>query len=578
MGKIRILDERTANQIAAGEVVERPASVVKELVENALDAGATEIRIRVSRGGVEEIRVLDDGEGMDSGDLLLAVERHATSKLTRLDELSSLGTLGFRGEALPSIASVSLMTLESCPGASGEGHRLRVEGGSVLPPESVGHPRGTTVTVRSLFFNAPARRKFLRAASTETGHVADVVSRIALAHFDRRFLLEADGKTLVDAPPAAHRSERVRQIFGAGTADALIRFERQAGPYRVSGFASRPDFTRSSTRDQWLFVNGRAVRDRGILHAIAGAYHTLLPRGRHPFVLIFLEVPADRVDVNVHPAKWEVRIADSGAIHEMVRHAIRSALEEERPLARLDGLVPAPVPAVATSGAGRRETQSLSGAPSESWEFSAGTPGATTLFDAAGGGPRSLVPLGQYRESYILASDEEGLVIVDQHAAHERVLYEQILREAEERSARRQALLFPLTLEMDPARSRCLEEGREDLERLGFLLEPFGPRTFLVREVPALLGNADPAALLRDLADDFEGTAGARSLEKVRDRLAATTACHAAVKVDFPLTPEKMSYLLQELFRTSSPMTCPHGRPVLLRLSHRELEKSFHRR
>ena len=578
MGKIRILDERTANQIAAGEVVERPASVVKELVENALDAGATEIRIRVSRGGVEEIRVLDDGEGMDSGDLLLAVERHATSKLTRLDGLSSLGTLGFRGEALPSIASVSLMTLESCPGASGEGHRLRVEGGSVLPPESVGHPRGTTVTVRSLFFNAPARRKFLRAASTETGHVADVVSRIALAHFDRRFLLEADGKTLVDAPPAAHRGERVRQIFGAGTADALIRFERQAGPYRVSGFASRPDFTRSSTRDQWLFVNGRAVRDRGILHAIAGAYHTLLPRGRHPFVLIFLEVPADRVDVNVHPAKWEVRLADSGAIHEMVRHAIRSALEEERPLARLEGLVPAPVPAVATSGAGRRETQSLSGAPSESWEFSAGTPGATTLFDAAGGGPRSLVPLGQYRESYILASDEEGLVIVDQHAAHERVLYEQILREAEERSARRQALLFPLTLEMDPARSRCLEEGREDLERLGFLLEPFGPKTFLVREVPALLGNADPAALLRDLADDFEGTAGARSLEKVRDRLAATTACHAAVKVDFPLTPEKMSYLLQELFRTSSPMTCPHGRPVLLRLSHRELEKSFHRR
>ena len=230
----------------------------------------------------------------------------------------------------------------------------------------MGHPRGTTVTVRSLFFNAPARRKFLRAASTETGHVADVVSRIALAHFDRRFLLEADGKTLVDAPPAAHRGERVRQIFGAGTADQLIRFERQAGPYRVSGFASRPDFTRSSTRDQWLFVNGRAVRDRGILHAITGAYHTLLPRGRHPFVLIFLEVPADRVDVNVHPAKWEVRLADSGAIHELVRHAIRSALEEERPLARLDGFVPAPGPggpvaaAAAPSGSGWRGSHSRS--------------------------------------------------------------------------------------------------------------------------------------------------------------------------------------------------------------------------
>ena len=576
MGKIRILDERTANQIAAGEVVERPASVVKELLENALDAGATEIRIRVSRGGVEEIRVLDDGEGMDSRDLLLAVERHATSKLTRLEELSALGTLGFRGEALPSIASVSIMTLESCPGAPGEGCRLRVEGGSVSPPESVGHPRGTTVTVRSLFFNAPARRKFLRAASTETSHVADIVSRIALAHFDRRVLLEADGKTLVDAPPATHRGERVRQIFGAGTADQLIRFERQAGPYRVSGFASRPDFTRSSTRDQWLFVNGRAVRDRGILHAITGAYHTLLPRGRHPFVLIFLEVPSDRVDVNVHPAKWEVRLADSEAIHELVRHAIRSALEEERPLARLDGFVP--VPAAVPSGSGWSGSPSRAARASESWEFSPGTPGATTLFDAASGGLGSLVPLGQYRESYILASDAEGLVIVDQHVAHERVLYEQILREAEERSVKRQALLFPLTLEMDPARSRWLEEGREDLERLGFLLEPFGPRTFLVREVPALLGNTDPTALLRDLADDLEGPAGPRSLEKVRDRLAATTACHAAVKVNFPLTPEKMSYLLQELSRTSSPMTCPHGRPVLLRLTHRQLEKSFHRR
>ena len=578
MGRIRILDERTANQIAAGEVVERPASVVKELAENALDAGATEIRIRIARGGVEEIRVLDDGEGMDSRDLLLAVERHATSKLTRLEDLSALGTLGFRGEALPSIASVSVLTLESCPGAAGEGQRLRVEGGSVSPPESVGHPRGTTVTVRSLFFNAPARRKFLRAASTETGHVADVVSRIALAHFDRRFFLEADGKTLLDAPPAAHRGERVRQIFGPGTADQLIRFERRAGPYRVSGFASRPDFTRSSTRDQWLFVNGRAVRDRGILHAVSGAYHTLLPRGRHPFVLIFLEVPADRVDVNVHPAKWEVRLADSGAIHELVRHAIRSALEEERPLARLDGLAPAPVAAPPVSGSGWRENHFRTAVPEESWEFSRDVPAATALFDAAGGGPGSLVPLGQYRESYILASDEEGLVIVDQHAAHERVLYEQILREAQQGNVGRQALLFPLTLETDPARARRIEEGREDLEGLGFLLEPFGPRTFLVREVPALLGQADPESLLRDLADDLEGGTGPGALEKVRDRLAATTACHAAVKVDFPLTPEKMSYLLQELLRTSSPMTCPHGRPVLLRLPHRELEKSFRRR
>jgi len=583
LGKIRVLDERTANQIAAGEVVERPASVVKELVENSLDAGAADIQIRIARGGEEEIRVLDDGEGMDSRDLVLAVRRHATSKITRLEELSSLGTLGFRGEALPSVASVSRVTLESRTGAAGEGCRLRVEGGAVSPLESVGHPRGTTVTVRSLFFNAPARRKFLRAASTETGHVADVVSRIALAHFDRRFLLESDGKTLLDAPPASHRGERVRQIFGSGIAAQLVPFERQAGPYRVSGFASRPDFTRASTRDQWIFVNGRPVRDRGILHAVSGAYHTLLPRGRHPFVLIFLEVPSDRVDVNVHPAKWEVRLADSGAIHELVRLAIRSSLNEERPVARLEGLAPAPAPAVSRPAAvPHHPAQSAHSAPAaaatESWEFSPGAGAATTLFEEAGRGLRNLVPLGQYRESYILASDAEGLVIVDQHVAHERILYEQILREGEEKSARRQALLFPLTLELDPARARRLEEGREDLERLGFLLEPFGDRTFLVREVPAVLGTGDAGALLRDLADDLEGPHGQRSMERVRDRLAATTACHAAVKVNFPLTQDKMSYLLQELARTASPMTCPHGRPILLRLPHRDLEKSFHRR
>jgi DNA mismatch repair protein MutL len=583
VGRIRVLDERTANQIAAGEVVERPASVVKELVENSLDAGATEIRIQVARGGVEEIRVLDNGEGMDPEDMTLSLRRHATSKIARLEELSDLKTLGFRGEALPSIASVSRMTLESCPDDTGKGCRLTAEGGESLAPGSVGHPRGTTVTVRSLFFNAPARKKFLRAPGTESGHITETISRIALAHFDRRFFLEADGRTVLDAPPCATRGERVAQIFGRGVAEQLVRFDRAAGPYRASGHASRPDFTRSSPRDQWLFVNGRPVRDRGVLHAIAGAYHTLLPRGRYPFVLLFLEIPPDRVDVNVHPAKGEVRLADSGAIHELVRNAVRSALEGERPLGRMEGLAPVPSPASAVvlrqeeRYHPRGEAAAGAGSASGEWEFPA-SGFTTSLFDSPGRGLGALVPLAQYRESYILASDSEGLVIVDQHVAHERVLYEEILRESGGGDVPHQALLFPLTLEMDPVRAGRLESGRAHLDRLGFQLEPFGPRSFLLREVPAILGSADLPALLRDLADDLEGEAGPESLDKLRDRLAATTACHAAVKVNFPLTPEKMSYLLLKLAQTDTPMTCPHGRPILLRLSQKDLEKGFHRR
>ncbi|HTK56257.1 MAG TPA: DNA mismatch repair endonuclease MutL, partial [Gemmatimonadales bacterium] len=351
MGKIRPLEAHTANQIAAGEVIERPASVVKELIENSLDAGAGEIRVQVSRGGEAEIRVLDDGEGMDADDLLLSLGRHATSKLTSLDELARLETLGFRGEALPAIASVSRMILESCPDDSARGCRLRVDGGKVSAPETAGHPRGTSVTVRSLFFNAPARRKFLRSAGTESGHIAETLHRFALAHFDRRFFLEADGKVVLDAPPALHRSERASQVFGAGLTKRLIPFEGSAGAYRVSGFASRPDFTRSSSRDVWLFVNGRIVRDRGLLHAVAGAYHTLLPRGRHPFALVFLEVPPERLDVNVHPAKWEVRLAEPGVVHEALRQAIASALRRERPVTALSGF--APIPAAEREETGR---------------------------------------------------------------------------------------------------------------------------------------------------------------------------------------------------------------------------------
>ena len=583
MAKIRKLDPRTADQIAAGEVVERPASVVKELIENSLDAGSVAIRVEIARGGVEEIRVLDDGVGMDGEDLELAVERHATSKLARIEDLAGLRTLGFRGEALPAIASVSRLVLESCPDASGRGRRVRVDGGERLPSEEVGHPRGTTVTVRSLFYNTPARRKFMKSETTEQEQILDVVSRSALAHFDRRLALASGGRTILDLPPAPSRAERVRQLFGDGIAAQLVPFVRQAGPLSAAGFASKPELHRASARDVRLFVCGRPVRDRGLMSAVLHAYATLLPRGRYPFVLLFLDLPPERVDFNVHPAKWEVRFADAGGMFELVRGAIRSALQDERPIVSMAGFeTPSADPDPAASFPVSAQGFESVAEPAAGWTFSASPdaasqagPGAP-LSEAPAHGER-LRPLAQYRDSYILASDEDGLVIVDQHAAHERILYERLLREARDRRVPRQALLFPASLELGVERSEKLRAGRARLEELGFSLEPFGENSWLLREVPAILADVDLRSLVADLADDL-GAPGSGSFEARMDRLAATAACHAAVKVNHPLTSEKMAYILDSLGETSSPMTCPHGRPVVLRIRHEALEKNFLRR
>ena len=577
---IRLLDPKTANQIAAGEVVERPASVVKELVENSLDAGAVGVRVEVAGGGLDVIRVLDDGSGMGRDDLLLCLERHATSKITAIEDLATLGTLGFRGEALPSIASVSHLTLESACAESEVGHRVEVQAGRRGEAEPIAHPRGTSITVRHLFFNTPARRKFLRSPATETASIADTLSRIALAHFDRRFALSADGKTLLDLPPVARRADRVGQVFGKAVADQLLPFARQTSSHQTAGFVSVPAFTRSSSRDIRLYVNGRPVRDRGILAAVIQAYATLLPRGRHPFVLLFLDLPPGQVDFNVHPSKGEVRFADSGFVFEMVRNALLDALQGKRPVTTLrDGALQARAPGEdgRTSFAPSLARPDAIAGAGEDWQFS-GVQEHRAVSEPALPGMSRMVPLAQYRESYILASDESGLVIVDQHAAHERILYEQILRSMREGTVKRQALLFPLSVDLDPARSCRVKEGLAGLEKLGFRVEPFGETSWLIRETPALLEDADPAALLRDLADEAGNPGSPGEADKLRDRMAATTACHAAIKVRFPLTSEKMSYLLDELGRTQSPMTCPHGRPVVLRMTHLELERNFRRR
>ena len=582
--RIRVLDPRTANQIAAGEVVERPASVVKELVENSLDAGAGSVRVELVRGGLSEILVLDDGSGMNGEELALSLERHATSKIGRIEDLAELTTLGFRGEALPSIASVSRTVIESAPDESGRGSRVVVHGGKAGGVEHVGHPRGTSVAVRELFFNTPARRKFLRSESTELEHVLDLVSRTALAHFDRRFALSADGKTLLDLPPAQRRAERVRQIFGPSVTERLLAFSGEARSCRASGFTSHPEFTRSSTKDVRIFVNGRPVRDRGALSAILQAYATLLPRGRYPFVLLFLDLPPERVDFNVHPTKWEVRFADPGALFDLVRSSIRAALQEQRPVVPLQEFSPGANPALSMGGGsaargGSGGNFSVGESGGGQWDFSPASVSTGPVQETVRlPGLARMLPLAQYRESYILASDQSGLVIVDQHAAHERILYEQLLSGAKQSRVERQALLFPVTLELDAERSECLARGREKLASFGFGLEPFGERTWLVREAPALLGKADVTALLRDLADDLAAGGAPGEGARVLDRLAATTACHAAIKVNFALTPEKMVFLLDELQKTASPMTCPHGRPVVLRMTHQELERNFHRR
>jgi DNA mismatch repair protein MutL len=403
------------------------------------------------------------------------------------------------------------------------------------------------------------------------------MTRAALAHFDRRFTLILEGRTSLDVPAVPDRAERVRQIYGGAVADRLVRFSLTSGPYRASGFTSRPDFTRSTTRDQRLFVNGRPIRDRGLLRAIAEAYHTLLPARRFPFVILFLEVPPERVDVNVHPAKWEVRFAEGRLLFDLTRRAIRGALADQRPVPALslsvlpdsppapeDSVRTAPVPAV--------------GERTEEWRFAPEVPGEAARTAPLPTAAARLTPLAQYRDSYILAADEEGLAIVDQHVAHERVLYEKLLKEAGRERVERQSLLFPRTMEVDPLLDRRLSAGAESLGRLGLALERFGEGAWVIREVPALLGPADPAALVQDLAEELGRGGEGESWDRLQHRLAATTACHAAVKVNFPLTVEKMAFLLDELARTDNPMTCPHGRPIILRLTHLELEKSFRRR
>jgi DNA mismatch repair protein MutL len=689
MGRIHVLSEQVANKIAAGEVVERPASVVKELLENALDAGATRIKISVEAGGKKLIQITDNGCGMVRDDAMLAFERHATSKIKDAEDLLSVATLGFRGEALPSIASVSRLRLETCAGSSSgiekspllpkegrngapassgmetSGTIIEINGGKIARVEEAGLPEGTSITVRDLFFNTPARKKFLKAESTELSHIASLVTHYALAHPEKHFELHSATNAMLVAPPVAGYSERVYQVFGKETLDQLIPvaavqnlehvglpqpppWRRQEpepddeggrgagatpGEMRLHGFVSKPEIQKLNRNSIYVFVNGRLIRDRLVQHGLTEAYRNIIPPSVYPVVLLFLELPAGEVDVNVHPSKTEVRFRQATVLHDFVRDTVRAALMKARPAPQFTTEIHAHATASSGLTPGAREWEPASDIVAES--------GGRAFYDPAGGAGfalqapvappvsarfqfeggiaveanaaiavargmesrfaeevpdngcapaievheeeptlealATLRPLGQIRNSFILAVNEDGLWIVDQHVAHERVLFERVLKQRGAKGVESQRLLMPIVLELTPAQQAVFAEIADELQYNGFEAEPFGARSVAVKVAPAGVDAGAVEKMLHELLDQISREEQSLNLEKIRGRIAASIACHAAIKVNMPLEQNKMEWLLAELAKTDHPMSCPHGRPVVLRYSVKDIQKAFKR-
>lgn len=576
MGRIRVLDDAVVNRIAAGEVVERPASVLKELLENALDAGARSIDVLLEGGGKRRIRVTDDGEGMDRDDCILAVERHATSKIGRAHPLVGIETFGFRGEALPSIAAVSRFLLRSAC-RDGEGTEVEIRGGRIAGVREVAAPRGTTVEAAALFFNVPARRKFLRTDATELQRAARVASHIALSVPSLALRLVHEGRALLDLPASRDLAERVGRVLGETEAARLVRVDRTAPGLAVRGFVGRPVDAGARREPFRIFVNGRPVQDRLLSHAIAEAYGNATPKGRFPAVFVFLEIDPARVDVNVHPQKAEVRFVRPSEVHDFVRDAIASAFASSEAVPALRDLrpetaPPAPAPPSPPLAFGSvREPDAA-----DVWRPSPVTVEERDDRKEDSGPPRALA---QYLDSYIVAADAEGLVLVDQHVAHERVLFERFLRDAEADRVATQRLLFSVVVELSPDDAVLVEAEAEELRRLGFDLHAFGADAVRIEGIPSIAAALDPVVLFRELLGEASRTRSARAgAESLRHRLVTTAACHAAIKIHHPLRLEGMQALLDDLFRTANPTTCPHGRPILFRLERETIERAFRRR
>jgi len=632
MGRIRILSDIVANKIAAGEVVERPASVVKELLENSLDAGATDFRLDVESGGRRLIRLADNGCGMLRDDALLAFERHATSKLSDVKDLLSIATLGFRGEALPSIASVSRLLLETRAPEDRVGTAVEIAGGKILRCDEAALAGGTTITVRDLFFNVPARKKFLRSDQTEIAHIASLVTHYSLAHPQKSFTLRHNNSELLSVTPVPTLRERVFQVFGTQVLDDLVDLGDQGRDlklpideeesiqrhFRLRGFVSGPQVQKLNRNSVYLFVNGRLIRDRLLLHAISSAYHNLIPPACYPFALLFLDCDLEEVDVNVHPSKTEVRFRHGSLVHDFVRDTIRETLMAQRPASRI------PIPTPPQPGAGlpysefsqRIENMNFASAavaladtedsampefalrrppsPAPRFDFS-DAPGAPKLVvpdthgalfpDADAYIPdlenlealKDLRPLGQIHDSFIIAAGRDGLWIIDQHVAHERILFEQVLAARMNGGVETQRLLVPLVIGLSAAQQIEYARIADELNALGFETEPFGNRTIAVKAAPAGVGAGDVEKILYEILEISERELRRASLDDLRRAMAASIACRAAIKINMRLEPAKIDWLLRALAATSCPMSCPHGRPIALRYSTRDILKSFHR-
>ncbi len=596
--KIRRLAEGTINRIAAGEVVERPASAVKELVENALDAGAHRIEIATSSGGAELILVEDDGEGMERDDLAAAVERHATSKLPHIDgddDLTSIATLGFRGEALPSIGAVARLMIASRT-MHGDAHQISVEGGSVGDLAPAGYRArgqgGTRVEVRDLFFATPARLKFLKSARSEDLATLDVVKRLAMSRPDVAFALTMDGRrTLVlecETDLFVGRLKRLAQIMGREFADNAACVEVRREIVALSGYAGLPTYNRANAQMQFLFVNGRPVRDKLLVGAVRGAYADFLARDRHPALALFLDCDSAFVDVNVHPAKTEVRFRDAGLVRGLIVSSLRAALADAGhrasttvASAALASLRPQSNALYYQQDYSGRSYASDPGRPYDAPLLNGQAPPAARIEDRLDAATPDL-PLGvaraQLHETYVVAQTEDGIVIVDQHAAHERLVYERMKKSLESGGVARQPLLIPEIVELDPAEVQRIAARAEELAELGLVIEAFGPDAVMVREMPALLGDADIRALVRDLADDFAETGNASSLKERLEEVSGTLACHTSVRAGRRLNAEEMNALLRDMEATPHSGQCNHGRPTYVELKLADIERLFGRR
>lgn len=606
MSRIQLLDSRLANQIAAGEVVERPASVVKELMENALDAGARQLQLDVEQGGVKLIRLRDDGVGIDKDDLPLALSRHATSKIRTLDDLEAIGSLGFRGEALAAISSVSRLTMTSATDDSAEAWQVQAEGRDMAPVlQPAAHPRGTTVEMRDLFFNTPARRRFLRQEKTEFNHLEEVFRRIALSEFETAFRLSHNQKVVHQLPAATteqQRAQRVARLCGSAFVEQSVVVDFEHGGLRLHGWMGLPTFSRSQADLQYFFVNGRVIRDKVVSHAVRQAYSDVLYHGRHPAYVLFFELDPAQVDVNVHPTKHEVRFREQRMVHDFLFRTLHRAIAGLRP-----GQNPAPTMAESPAVSGEaghvlpssfapmpREQEGLglpltsggassaaSAAPqSNAWQSYFGSavreaPHTPAVMPEGGDVPPLGFAIAQLHGIYILAENTDGLVLVDMHAAHERITYERLKVSWDEDKVRAQPLLVPVSMAVSSREADYADNNPDVFMKLGFRLDRAGPETLLVREVPALLREANAEALVRDVLSDLVTHGSSARIEGVLHELLSTMACHGSVRANRRLTIPEMNALLRDMEATERSGQCNHGRPTWTQMSMKELDRLF---